>query len=197
MFFSFLLELRIACQLKTWCPRISSLFNSVNHKRDLGYEIENEVTNSETLNSQNSFSQASCKIASFPLILDLIHECYVILFPDNFHFLIWKSTYFVTYFYISTSKKLRGNEIGILFLTLKTRENNEKLKLLSTNKTHVYSLLVIFDVLRLYVVTEKICFLGSLFCILIYSNAQILQICFLQPSSVKTCRANVIKLSSN
>ena len=197
MFFSFLLELRIPCQLKTWCPRVSSLFNSVDHKRDPGYENGNEVTNSETLNSQNSFSQDSCKVTSFSLVLDLIHECYVILFSGNFYFLNWKSTYFVAYFYISTSQKLRGNEIGILFLTLKARENNEKLKLSSTNKTHVYSLLVNFDVLRLYVVTEKSYFLGSLCYILIYSNPQILQICFLQPFSVKTWRVNLIKLSSN
>ena len=56
--------------------------------RDPGDEIENEVTNSETLNSETFFSQASCKVASFPLVLDLMYECYVISFPDTFHFLI-------------------------------------------------------------------------------------------------------------
>ena len=34
----------------------------------------------------------------------------------------------------------------MLFFTLRTRENNEILKLSSTNTTHVYSLLVTFDV---------------------------------------------------
>ena len=89
--------------------------------KDPRCEIENEVTNSETLNSQTFFSQAFSKVASFTLVLDLMHECYVILFPDIFNFLIW----------------------------------NLKLKLLSTNKAHFYSLLVTFDVLRPYVVTEK------------------------------------------
>ena len=56
--------------------------------RDAGYEIENEVTNSETLNLQTFFSQAFCKVASFPLALDLMHECCVISFPDVFHSLI-------------------------------------------------------------------------------------------------------------
>ena len=123
--------------------------------RDSGYEIENEVTNSETLNSQTFLAQAFCKVAIFPLVLDLMHECYVISFPDVFHFLIWRSTCFFEYFGILTSQKLQGNEIGIQFLTLRTGENNEKLKLLSTIKTHFYSLLVTFDVLRPYVVTEK------------------------------------------
>ena len=39
--------------------------------RDPGDEIVNEATNSETLNSETFFSQASCKVASFPLVLDL------------------------------------------------------------------------------------------------------------------------------
>ena len=56
--------------------------------RDPVDEIENEVTNSETLNSETFFHQASFKVASFPLVLDLMHECYVISFPDFFHFLI-------------------------------------------------------------------------------------------------------------
>ena len=56
--------------------------------RDPGYEIENEVTNSETLNSKTFFSQGFCKVPSFPLVPDLMYECYVISFPDVFHFLI-------------------------------------------------------------------------------------------------------------
>ena len=48
------------------------------------------------------------------------------------------------------SQKLKGNEIGIPFLTPRKRENNKKLKLSSTNKTHAYSLLVTCDVVRLY-----------------------------------------------
>ena len=76
-----------------------------------------------------------------------MHECYVISFPDAFHgFLTWRSSYFVMHFHISYRQKLRGNRIGILFFTLRTRENNEKLKLLSTDKTYVYSLLVTFYV---------------------------------------------------
>ena len=51
-------------------------------------EIENDVTNSETLNLETFFSQATCKVASFSLILDLMHECYVISFPNVFYFLI-------------------------------------------------------------------------------------------------------------
>ena len=171
MFFYFLLGLRIACQLLTWCPRVLTfpivlttkktliVIKTIVKTRDPRDEIENEVANSVTLNSQTFFLQASCNVTSFPPVLDLMHKCYVISFADVFHFFIWQSTSFVAYFHISTSQKLRGNEIGILFLTLRTLENNEELKLSFTNKTHVYSFLVIYDVLRLYVrlyvVTEK------------------------------------------
>ena len=141
--------------------------------------FENEVTKSETLNSEIFFSQASCKVARFPLVLDLMHKCYLISFPDVFHFLICRSTCLVPYFHILTSQKLRGNGIGILISILRTRENNEKLKLSSTNKTHVYSLLVTFDVLRLYVITEKSKFFCAIFRILIHSDPKILQIFFL------------------
>ena len=55
---------------------------------DPGDEIEIEVTNSETLSSETFFSQASCKYASFFLVLDLMHEYYVISFPNVVHFLI-------------------------------------------------------------------------------------------------------------
>ena len=106
--------------------------------RDPEDEIENEVTNSETLNSETFFSQASCKVASFPLVLHLMHKCYVISFTEVFHFLIRRSTCFVAYFHILTSQKFRGNGIDILFLTLRTRENNEKLKLSFTNKTRLF-----------------------------------------------------------
>ena len=67
----------------------------------------------------------------------------------------------------------------MLFLTLRLRENNEKLKLSSTNKTHVYFLLVIFDMLRLYVVTNKSIFLRTIFRTLNHSDPKILQISFL------------------
>ena len=69
------------------------------------------------------------------------------------------------------SQKLRGNGIGVPFLTPRTRENNEKLKLSFTNKAQVYSLLVTFDVLRLYVVTETSNFLCAIFRILIHSDS--------------------------
>ena len=50
--------------------------------RDPGDEIENEVTSSEIF-----FSPTSCKVASFPLVLDLMYECSVISFPDVFQIL--------------------------------------------------------------------------------------------------------------
>ena len=77
------------------------------------------------------------------------------------------------------NQTLQGNGIGIPILTPRTRENNEKLNLISTNKTHVYSLLVTFDVLRMYVVTEKSKFLCAIFRILIHSDPTFLQISFL------------------
>ena len=147
--------------------------------RDPWDGIENEMTTSETLNSETFFSQVSCKYASFSLVLGLMHECYIILFPDVFYILIWSSTCFVACFHISTSQKLRGNGISILFLTPGTRVNNEKLKRPSTNKTNVYSFLVTFDVLRLYLVTKKSKFLCAIFRILIHSDPRILQISFL------------------
>ena len=83
------------------------------------------------------------------------------------------------------SQKLRGDGIGIPFLTLGTRENNEKLKLSSTNKTHVYSLLVTFDMLRLYVVTDKNNFLCEIFRILIHSDPWSANVIKLSPSYEK------------
>ena len=56
--------------------------------RDPGNEIENEVSDSESLNLETFFSQAFCKVASFPLVSDLMHECDVISFPDVFDFLM-------------------------------------------------------------------------------------------------------------
>ena len=50
-----------------------NVIKSIVKTRDPGDEIENEVTNSETLNSETFFSEASCKVASFPLVLDLMH----------------------------------------------------------------------------------------------------------------------------
>ena len=145
MFFSFLLELRIASQLifdglrplafpiVLTTKKTLIVIKTTVKTRGPGYdEIENEVTNSETLDSETFFSQAFCKFGSFPLVLDLMHECNVISFPDVFHFLIWASSCFVAHFHISTSQKLWGNEIEN-----NERENNKKLKLSSTNKTHV------------------------------------------------------------
>ena len=97
-------------------------------------------TNWETFNSETFFSQASCKIASFPLVWYLIHECYAIPFPDFFRFFHWRRPCFFVYFHILTSQKRRRNEIGILFSNLRRCENSEKLHLLSTNKIHVYTL---------------------------------------------------------
>ena len=94
------------------------------------------------------------------------------------------------------SQKLRGNGIAIPFLTSRTRQNNEKLKLSPANKTHFYSLLVTFDVLTLSVVTLKSNFFSAIFRILI-QDPKILQISFLQPFSLKTWSANMIKLSSS
>ena len=111
-----------------------------------------------------------------------------------FYFLICRSTCFVAYFHILISQKLRGNVVGIPLLTLRTRENSKELKLSSKNKTHVYSLLVTFDVLRVYVITEKSEFLCAVFRILIYSDPKILQMSFLLSFSDKTWPAVVIKL---
>ena len=83
------------------------------------------------------------------------------------------------------SQKLRGNGFDIPFLTPRT--------VLSTNKTHVYSLLVTFDVLRLE--PKQVNVFCAIFRILIHSDPKILQISFLQPFSVKTRSANVIKLT--
>ena len=76
-------------------------------------------------------------------------------------------------------------------LTLRRRENNEKLQLSWTSKAHVYSLLVTFDVLWLYVVIEKSQCLCAIFCVLIHSNPKILQISLLQSLSAKTWMANM------
>ena len=132
MSFYFLLELRIACKLPVTrslafplvltTKKTLIVIKTIVKARDPGYEIENEVTNSETLNSETFFSETFCKVASFPLVLDLMHECYVISVPYVFHFLLWRSNCFVTYFHISTSQKLWGNKIGILFLSLRTCE---------------------------------------------------------------------------
>ena len=56
--------------------------------RDPGDEVENKVTNSQNLNSEIFFWQAFYNFASFLLVLDLMRELYVILFPEVFHFLI-------------------------------------------------------------------------------------------------------------
>ena len=61
--------------------------------------------------------------------MDLRHECYIISRPEFLHFLIRRSACFVAYFHIWTSKSLCEQDW----------HNNEKLKLLSLNKTRVHS----------------------------------------------------------
>ena len=77
------------------------------------------------------------------------------------------------------SQKLRVRGISIPLPNPRMRQNNEKLKLSSTNKTQVYSLLVTFDMLRLYAIQKKVNFLCAIFHILIHSHIKILQISFL------------------
>ena len=108
-----------------------------------------------------------------------------------------RSTCFVVYFNKSTSQKLRGNKIAILFLTLRRCENSKKLKLSLEHKTRVYSSLLTFDMLRLCEVTEKSHFVCEMFRILIHSNPKILQISFLQLFSVEAQWENVIKAQSS
>ena len=130
-----------------WPQRRSSLSSKLSWRQEtLGMRLRMKWLIWKYLNSETFLLQASCKVASFPLVLDLMHEYYVISFPDAFPFLIWRSFCFVAHFHISTSQNLPGNGIGILFFTLRTHENNGKLKLSSKNKTHIYSLLVTFDV---------------------------------------------------
>ena len=122
-----------------------------------------------------NLSPASCKGASFPLVLDLMHEYYVISFPYVFHFLIWKRPCFVVHFHIF-SQKLQGNGIGILFFTLRTRENNEKLKLSSTNKTRFFFVSNFWWGCMQQPKKSK--FLCAIFRILIHSDPKTLQISF-------------------
>ena len=147
------------------------------------------------MNPETFFLPASCKVTSFPLLLHLMHECYEISFPGVFHFLIWRCSCFVVHFHISSQKR-QGNGIGILFFTFRTSKNNEKLKLSSTNKTHVYSLLVTFDV---HVCSNR---KEVDFCVQFFKFwfMQILKFCkslFIAVFDIKAWSANVIKLSSN
>ena len=64
------------------------VIKSIVKARDPGDEVENEVINSEILNSETFFSQAFLKFSSFLLVLGLMHELYVTLFLEVFHFLI-------------------------------------------------------------------------------------------------------------
>ena len=57
------------------------------------------------------------------------------------------------------AKNFEGTRLAYC-LTLRTCENNEKLKLSSTNKTCTYSSLEMFDLLRPYTVIEKSWFFG-------------------------------------
>ena len=79
------------------------VIKSIVKARDPGDEVENEVINSEILNSETFFSQAFLKFSSFLLVLGLMHELYVTLFLEVFHFLIWRGTCFVAYFHISAA----------------------------------------------------------------------------------------------
>ena len=124
-----------------------------------------------------------------------MRDCYVISFTDVFHFLIWRSTYFVACFHISTIQKLRKTNIGILFLTLKKRENNEKMHIdkESTRSFFIYNFWCAMNVCSY----QKSRFLRAILRILIHPNPNILQISFLPSFLWKTWLANVIKLSSS
>ena len=64
------------------------VIKSIVKARDPEDEVENEVINSEILNWETFFSQASHKFSSFLLVLDLKHELYVTSLLLVFHFLI-------------------------------------------------------------------------------------------------------------
>ena len=87
------------------------VIKTIKKTRDLENEIENEVTNSGILNSGTFFSSASCKVIKFPLVLDLMHGCYVISFPDVLHFSIWRS-----YCFVAHKKKFK--ETGLTYCCL-------------------------------------------------------------------------------
>ena len=84
--FYFLLELRIVCQLIIYVlgslafpivlatKKTLIVIKTILKTRDSGDEVENEVANSETLNSKTYFAPVSCKVASFPLVLDLMQN---------------------------------------------------------------------------------------------------------------------------
>ena len=88
--------------------------------RNPGDVVENEATNSETLNLKSFFRKLFVNFQSFLLAFDLIREYYVISFLVVFHVLIWISTSFLTtYFIISTSRKPLGTRLVYCFCSLK------------------------------------------------------------------------------
>ena len=157
-------------------------------------EVENEVINSEILNSETLLLQAFRKFTSFLLVLDLMYELYVTSFLEIFHFLIWRGTCFDAYFH-------NFSDVSKLFLALRRHENNEKLKLSSTIKTRCN----FWCVKTACSNCKKNQFGYAMFRILIYLNPKILHISFLKPflasvikffSSYKKCCRAVFKRRS-
>ena len=70
------------------------VIKSIAKARDPGYEVENEVINSEILNFEILFSQAFRKFSSFLLFLDLIARIICnLVFRDFPHFDIKRSLF--------------------------------------------------------------------------------------------------------
>ena len=116
--------------------------------RDPGDEVENEVNNTEIFVNFLLF----CKLSS-GLGFNARMLCNFV--SRSFPLFDMQKYWFCRVLPHVNQPKTSRKEISKLFLSLRSRRNNEKLKLLSRNKTHVHSILVTFDVLRLYVVTEK------------------------------------------
>ena len=98
-----------------------------------------------------------------------MHECYVISLPDFFHFLIQEVLVLSRTSTYELAENLCELDWHTVFFTVRRRENNQKLKLLSVTKTRVHSLLVTFNVLRLYAVTELNQLMCAIFRILTHS----------------------------
>ena len=129
----------------------------------------------QKLEFRNLFSPASCKVASFPMVLDLMHECYVISFTDVFHFLIWRRSCFVVHFHIS-SQKLQGKGLAYCFLPLEPVKITRNWNFYPKTK-HVFSLLVTFDG-DIWSNRKKTFLVCAIFRILIHSDPKTLQISF-------------------
>ena len=83
--------------------KILTVIKTILKVRDPGDEIENEVTSSEIF-----FSPASCKVASFPLILNLMYQCSVISFLYEEIVVLWcTSTYL--------AKNFKGTGLATVF----------------------------------------------------------------------------------